>query len=135
MELEWLILADAAQVADGKLYLLGGGWDVLNVTTGFPMQKHLAVAAAFRIPWNETNQRHVVEMEIADEDGHTLAQVGGQLEVGRPPGLPIGAPQRFQLPMEALLTFEHPGTYVIVARIDGEEAGRVRFNIVAPPVR
>jgi hypothetical protein len=37
--------------------------------------------------------------------------------------------------MEALLTFEHPGTYVIVARIDGEEAGRVPFNIVTPSAR
>ncbi len=133
MQLEWLILADGAQVADGKLYLLGGGWDVLGVTTGFPMQKHLAVAASFRVPWNETNQRHGIEIEIADEDGHQLARVDGQIEVGRPAGIPLGHPQRYQLTVEAVLSFEHAGTYVIIGRIGGTEAGRVPFNVVQVP--
>jgi hypothetical protein len=133
VDLEWLILADSAQVVDNKLYLLGGGWDVLTVTTGFPIHKHLAVAAAFRIPWTETNQRHTVEIEIADEDGATLARVTGQLEIGRPVGIPVGHSQRFQLPMEALLTFAHPGTYVVTARIAGGKAGRTTFNVVPAP--
>ena len=34
MEVEWLILADSAQVIGNKLYLLGGGWDQLAVNTG-----------------------------------------------------------------------------------------------------
>ena len=31
MEVDWLILADSAQVTGGKLYMLGGGWDRLTV--------------------------------------------------------------------------------------------------------
>ena len=30
MEIEWLILADSAQIVGNKLYLLGGGWDVAH---------------------------------------------------------------------------------------------------------
>ena len=45
MEIEWLILADAAQVTGNKLYLLGGGWDRLNVNRDFPVNQHCAIAA------------------------------------------------------------------------------------------
>ncbi|HEV8633688.1 MAG TPA: hypothetical protein VG370_05525 [Chloroflexota bacterium] len=89
MEVEWLILADAAQVLGGKLFLLGGGWDVLTVNSAFPLQQRCAVAVALRVPWNETNQRHQVEIEIEDEDGqHELFSVGAEVEVGRRPGIP-----------------------------------------------
>ncbi len=47
---EWLILADAAEVVAGKLYLMGGGWTVLTVSTSFPHRRNIGVAAAFRIP-------------------------------------------------------------------------------------
>jgi len=36
MEVEWLILADAAQVVGNKLYLMGGGWDKLTINNVFP---------------------------------------------------------------------------------------------------
>ena len=133
MKLEWLIVADAAQIADGKLYLLGGGWTVLTVNTGFPVVKPLAVAVAFSVPWEETNQRQKVEIEIADEDGQTLARLDGAVEVGRPPGIPHGQDQRVQVPLEALLQFPRPGTYVVMVRIDGEEVGRTTFNVIPGP--
>jgi hypothetical protein len=133
VDLEWLILADGAHIAEGKLYLLGGGWDILAVNTDFPVQKHLAVAASFRVPWNETNQRHEIEIEIADADANSLAKVGGQIEVGRPVGIPLGFTQRYQFSIDASLQFEKAGTYVIVARIEGTEAGRVPFHVIRTP--
>lgn len=132
MDVEWLILADAAQLVGGKLYLLGGGWDVLTVNTGFPVQQRLSIAAAFRVPWNETNQAHTIEVQIADEDGRVLFTAGGQLEVGRPPGLPAGTEQRSQLVVDPVVTFERPGTYVIIARVAGDEA-RSPFRVVPGP--
>src|SRR6478672_178282 len=102
MNLEWLILADGAQVVDGKLYLLGGGWDIITVNTGFPTQKHLAVAASFRVPWLETNEKHQIEIEIADADGGSVAKVEGQVIVGRPAGIPVGQTQRIQFAFESV---------------------------------
>lgn len=130
MDVEWLILADAAQVVGNKLYLLGGGWDTLVVNTSFPAHQHCAIAASFRVPWNETNQRHDIEIEVADEDGRTLMQVGGQVEVGRPPVIPFGSDQRTQLVFAGVLPFEAPGTCVIIARIEGQESKRVMFRVV-----
>lgn len=135
MKVEWLILADAAQVVGNKLYLLGGGWDTSIVSRGFPVDLRCAVAFSATVPWNETNQRHAFEIEVASEDPGTeapknLLKVGGQFEVGRPPGIPLGQDQRVQLAIDMNLRIDTPGTKVVVARIEGQEMRRIHFNVV-----
>ncbi|MBI3978222.1 MAG: hypothetical protein HY331_08560 [Chloroflexi bacterium] len=133
MQVEWLILADAAQVVGGKLYLLGGGWDVLTVNAGFPVEQRCAVAAAFKVPWNETNQPYDIKIEITDEDRHEkLFQLAGQIEVGRPPGIPPGSDQRTQIAVDLTMKLEHPGTYVIIAEVEGQESSTT-FRVVPRP--
>ena len=93
-----LLLADAAQVADGKLYLLGAGWSV----TG-PGPTPSAVAIKIEVPWDQTNVAHHFELELVDEDGQPVTmpaadgaaqpvQTAGSFEVGRPAGLRPGTP-------------------------------------------
>jgi hypothetical protein len=132
MELEWLILADYAQVVGNKLYLMGGGWDVLTVSSGFPVQQHCAVAASFKVPWNETNERQNIEIDILGDDGENIATVRGQVEVGRPAGIIPGADQRTQIAAELGLNIGRAGTYCVVARIGESERGRVLFRVVEP---
>jgi hypothetical protein len=132
VQLEWLILADAAQVVGNKLFLLGGGWDTLNVRTPFPVNQRLAVAASFRVSWAETNRRHNVSITLSTEDGQVLGEVNGQVEVGRPVGIPPGTDQRAQLAADVIVPIQGPGGVVITARIEGEEAGRVTFRVLAP---
>jgi hypothetical protein len=129
MKVEWLILADAAQVVGNKLYLMGGGWDVLTVNQTFPVTQRCAVAASFLVPWSETNVRHNIEIEIQDEDGKELAKIAGQFEVGRPAGIPVGTEQRTQIAADMGLTFEKPGIFVIIARSAGTEEGRLTFRV------
>lgn len=130
MDVEWLILADSAQVVGNKLYLLGGGWETLVVNTAFPVQQYCSVAASFRVPWNETNQRHSIEIEVQNKDGQSIVQYRGQIEVGRPPGIPLGADQRTQLAFAFVLTFEGPGPFAIVARVEGQEMKRTTFRVI-----
>ena len=139
MEVEWLILADAAQVVGNKLYILGGGWDNLTVNTEFPFLQKCAVALSIKVPWNETNQKHTFEVEILTEDITTeepksLLKVAGHFEVGRPPGIPQGQEQRFQLAIDMNLKIEDFGTKAIVARIEGQELRRILFNVVPGPM-
>lgn len=139
MEVEWLILADAARVVGNKLYLLGGGWDSLIVSSEFPVGLRCAVAFSAKVPWNETNQRHAFELEVASEEPGTetpknLLKIGGQFEVGRPPGIPLGQDQRVQLAIDMDLKIDAPGTKVVVARIEGQEMRRIHFNVVPGPV-
>jgi hypothetical protein len=132
MELEWLILADYAQVVGNKLYLMGGGWDVLTVSTAFPVVQRCAVAASFKVPWNETNERQEIEISILSDDGDSIATVRGQVEVGRPAGILPGTDQRTQIAADLGLNLGKAGTYCIVARIGELERGRVLFRVVAP---
>ena len=139
MEVEWLILADSAQVVGNKLYLLGGGWDLLTINTQFPVDQRCAVALAVNVPWNETNQKHLVEIEVTAEEPtteapKTLVKVGGQFEIGRPPGIPQGQEQRLQMAIELGLRIEAPGAKIIIARIDGQEKRRVHFNVIPGPM-
>jgi len=135
VSLEWLILADSVQVVGNKLYLIGGGWDVLTVNTEFPHDQIIGIAASFAIPWNETNQPHVAEITIIDEDGNaTMAKIAHQFEVGRPPGLPAGSSQRTQVGGTMAIRIARAGSYSIRCQIDGEDQRqRALFRVVAGP--
>ena len=128
MEVEWLILAEAAQVVGQKLYLLGGGWDRLTIPTT-PMYYNMAVAASFKVPWNETNIKHTFEIEIADGEGNGLGKVSGQFEVGRAPGIAAGTDQRSQIAANINWNITKPGLYQINARV-GEAHRSFPFTVV-----
>lgn len=139
MEVEWLILADAAQVVGAKLYLLGGGWDTLAVNTALPVDQKCALSMSILVPWNETNQKHSFEVEIVSEDNNTevpksLVKVGGQFEVGRPPGIRQGQQQRFQLAIDMNLRIETAGAKTVIARVEGQEMRRLEFIVISHPM-
>jgi hypothetical protein len=87
-----IMLADAAQEADGKLYILGGGWSV----TG-PSMPPSAVAMKIDVPWDQANRPHLWRLDLVTEDGDPIEiegqvmRVEGQFEVGRPAGAAPGS--------------------------------------------
>ena len=92
-----MMLADFAQVADGKLTIVGGGWSV----TG-PMPVTFAIAVLFEVPWDRANEKHRFRLDLVDADGHVVfaeteegeepVVIEGEFEAGRPPGLKPGTP-------------------------------------------
>ena len=138
MKVEWLILADSAQVVGSKLFLLGGGWDRLTANSPFPLDRRCAVAVAIQVPWNETNQKRSFEIEVVEEDPateapRTLSKTSGQVEVGRPPGIAPGQDQRVQMALDLNLTIRSAGTVAVIARIEGQESARVQFSVILSP--
>jgi hypothetical protein len=117
-----MMLADAAQEVGGKLYILGGGWSV----TG-PMPTPMAIALKIEVPWDRTNERHDLLIELLDEDGNAVTvpgsdgqpvplQVTGEFEVGRPAGIKPGTPIDSALavtfgplPLEGGRRYQSPG--------------------------
>lgn len=99
----------------------------------------LGIAVAVLVPWDETNQRHSLEVWVEDEDGTVYARVTGEVEVGRPPGLPAGADQRTVLGLNADIAYPRPGGYRVVARC-GDDTSSTSFFVhdpaeaAAPPV-
>ena len=92
-----MLLCDAAQVADGKLYVLGGGWSLIG-----PDPMPSAIALKIDVEWNEIDQPHHWELFLVDEDGNPVIAEGlegpqaiegrGDVEVGRPVAVPEGSP-------------------------------------------
>jgi hypothetical protein len=92
-----MVLADSAQVADGKLFILGGG--VAHIG---PQPQPLAIALLIEVPWDRANIQHDWKLELLDEDGGPVMRddmpvlVGGTFESGRPvgqsPGTPLAVP-------------------------------------------
>ena len=133
MEIDFLILADAAQVADGKLYLLGGGWDRIAVQ-GLPAVHMAGIAVGVLVPWSETNTPQTLTLTIEDEDGAAvLPPVAVRVEVGRPPGLPAGAEQRVMVTFNAQLALPRLGGYVVSAALEDGTQRRLRFGVVPAP--
>lgn len=133
VEIEWLILADAAQVVGQKLYLMGGGWNRITIQKLPPIQHQMAVALAISVPWARTNERHNLELEVADADGGTLKKINGEFEVGRPPGTPPGQPMRTQVAFGMTLEIKKVGSFEITARVNGEVSRQVTFYVVPSP--
>ncbi len=92
-----MMLCDAAQVAEGKLYILGAGWSLIG-----PDPMPMAVALKIDVDWNEAEQVHHWELYLTDadgqpvlvntEDGSQAVEVRGDFQVGRPEGVPEGSP-------------------------------------------
>jgi hypothetical protein len=90
-----MMLADAAHEANGKLYILGGGWSI-----SAPRPHAYAIALVLHGPWDQANVRHSARLELMDSDGEPVHSFGqdakpvvwnGGFETGRPPGLKPGA--------------------------------------------
>jgi len=132
-----LMLADAAQVADGKLYILGGG---LSLIPAAPSP--LAIAVKVDVPWDRADRVHNWKLELLDADGMPVMMgdqpvlVQGQFEVGRSEHLQDGT----ALPMPLAVNFSGltlPPSQRFVWRMaiddDTEPDWQVGFSVAAAP--
>lgn len=137
-----VLVADSAQVVAGKVFALGLGWD--NI--GTPTPPH-AVVILLDIDWNETNQQFQMRAELVDSDmnpvtiptplGEQPIALEGQLEVGRPAGLPPGSSVRvpFAASVGPLnLTPGHRYEWRVTINGQHQEGWSESFTIRAQPV-
>lgn len=130
MNIHALLLADSAQAVDGKLYVLGGAWKVLRFPE-FPAQIIVGIAVAIDVDWNETNQRHHLDLHFEDADGNAMdPKIGADFEAGRPPGAVAGSELRIVFAVNGPLVVPAPGSYAAVASVGGVELARSRFEAI-----
>lgn len=128
-----MLLADAAQVADGKLSILGGGIAMVP-----PTPQALALAMVVTVPWSRAGETIPWVCELLDTEGMPVMAgdvpvlVNGQVAAGRPEGWPEGQP----LNVPVVISFNglplQPGaTFVWRLAIDGasDERWVVRFSV------
>lgn len=129
MEVEFLVLADAAQVAGGKLYMLGGGWTIWRAPS-YPARASFSIAAGFRIGWDETDMPHPMEIQIHSPDGREILRAEGRVQAGRPQGVIEGSSQLVMLAVSAPATFETAGPYELSLTMNGEVEWVVPFDCI-----
>ena len=137
MDIDYLILAEHAEVTGSKLYLMGGGWDTMNVPD-VPANVRITAVAGIRVEWDETNVSLPVVVRVDDDDAQEVFRLDGQMNVGRPPQLLPGASQLSQMTFVLQLQLKALGGYRVSLAV-GPEDRQVRrsvpFRLVkaAPP--
>jgi hypothetical protein len=155
MEIEGF-LADSVEAVEGKLYVLGAGWNALNTPTLPFRQPRIGVGLIIRVPYTATNEMHAFELTLQDADGLELPMAeappeagtpdgkvrrfGGQFNVGRPPTLQPGDEQLVTLAINIDgLEFQRADAYRFVIELDGSPEKELPFRVVqafrATPLR
>ena len=80
-EVDYLLVADRAEVVNGKLYLMGGSWDRITPPQ-FPHRMMLGIALGVRIPFTFTDEQHTVNVELRHEDKRIVG-FAAKLTTGR----------------------------------------------------
>lgn len=126
------LLADAVQASQGKLFILGGGWDVLTVRSLPARHPSMGIGIRVRVPWGWPGDAVRLDVELQDEDGKSVlpSSLSAPVPVRRPDHLPEGQ----DLTVVRALTFTNlvfrsEGGYSFVISIDSEVKERLRFLV------
>lgn len=139
-------LADSAEAVNGKLYVLGAGWDMLVVSEVPAVQQRVAVGVLVQVGWNDTELEHDVTLRLETEDGEPVPLA--RHAAGMPPGTSVAAiGHRFTTGRGTLVRAgdaqTHPVTFTIndllldrvggyswVIGVDGEIMHRLPMRVV-----
>jgi hypothetical protein len=133
IQIKVMMLADAAQAVGGKLYILGGGFDRINMPT-VPFGHKFDLAMLIEVPWVATNQPYQVVVELEDADGQPMGyRAEATMETGRPPGIRQGTSLTIPLAIPVVAEFATAGRYFLRASINGRPANYAAIEAVALP--
>jgi hypothetical protein len=112
MKIEFVILADAAEVVGGKLYLLGGAWNQYRCSA-FPSPATMAFVTSILVDWGEAGKRYPLSMTLADDVGvPVIPPINGEVDIGRPPeGSEV--PPRTVVALNVHVSLPRPGRYTL----------------------
>ena len=143
-------LADSVASAEGKLYVQGAGWNVINALKIPVRHARIGIGLIIRVPYTATNQMHKFAIYLRDLDENELPiadappeieapdgkirRIGGQFNVGRPPPLQPGDEQLVAMAINVDgLTFDRPDSYKFVIELDGSPEKELPFRVNQVP--
>lgn len=131
--IESLLLADFAEVINGKLYVMGAGFTQVHLAN-LEQAHRFYLAAAFRVPFSSSDEGVPFSVRLENLDAVPLEcwSMEGQLETRRTPGQRDGdTVTMFAVPVDVVV----PEPMDVVLRIRfGEDERTSRFRVqVAHP--
>lgn len=138
------MLANHAEVSEGRLFISAGGWDQVPVQPGSsgPWMVSCALALLIKVPWTDTNRQHALAIDFVDEDDRPvpLGDGSGSLHVefpfsaGRDASVTEGSEQNVSMAINfAALPVANLGAFNFRLQIDGETVERVPLHLFSPP--
>ena len=132
MDIDYLLLADAAMAVQGKHYLLGAGWDTVFAPSFPASYPSFGVALRVRATGSEERRAYDLEVDVVDATGRSILPV--------PPGplrSAVDVRQADRLICMAFtligIAFPSSGTYAVVARLEGGVEFSTPFTVEAAP--
>ena len=137
MKLTTALLADAATVEGGKLFVHGGGWDKITLRQVPAVHPSMALVLVFQVEYDEALRDIPISIRLVDEDETASgAEINGVINVGHAPqskrGAPTFVPQAITI---QLIEFERTGRFSFKVSSGSEELGAVPFEVRQPDAR
>ena len=129
--LDWVMLADRAEVLSNKLYMMGGGWDRIQLPQ-FPVVYPLAIAIRITIPVDDVREDHRLNFQLLGAEGGQIspAEIGFRSQGARSASRPDVA----MIALSTLVQFPEPGAYEVEVSIDGGDGTRLYVLVEQAPV-
>jgi hypothetical protein len=132
MEISSAMLADAASVADGKLYINGGGWNAIFAQQVPVVHPALTLVVVFKFAWNDANEDFTLALDLVDEDDQPTS-VSGMIQMRSAPAPFAKKAADFYSPYVQpfyQLSFERAGNYRFRIRNGEKELVSVPLGVV-----
>lgn len=133
MQIEYAFLADAAAAPEGKLYVLGGGFDEIFAENFPAVHPTMTLVVKARLGPTECDRRHEMEVDLWDEDGKSIANFSTHFERPRHPTSPTRDVFVQTVANLVGLPFPHAGTYTFRISIDGAELKVLNLGLSQRP--
>lgn len=131
MELDFAFLADAADVASGKLFVLGGAFDTIHVPALPATHPTLAVVLRLLLGPHDLDRKHQLQIVLLNADGRTLASAQGELGVQKSPETPAGWKQAVVLPLRFFnVPFQQAGHYSIEILVNDSVVKAIPLRVI-----
>jgi hypothetical protein len=131
MELTTAMLADGAHSIGGKLYILGGQWDRLAVSSFPAHHPAMALVLVLRVEYTEALRRVDLKVELTLDGVAVGVGAEARFETGHAPGTTHGAPTFVPIAVPfANVPFGAPGRYEWVITAGADELGRVPLQVL-----
>ncbi len=130
---DYLLVADYAEVINGKAYVVGAGWDKFS-PPAYPAPMKIGIAVGIRVPYLESNTPHHLSVRMRNGDGQEVFKIEGDLETGRPPGS-RGDSILVPLAVNAQVDVPSPQLFELVAEVDSQSRRRISIRAmrIGPP--
>jgi uncharacterized protein DUF6941 len=130
-----MLICDAAVLAEGKLFMLGGGWSICAADMPLPMA--LAIRLEFPFQPEPLAFKMALTLEYTGADGKTLPAIRTSSETTitpDEPGAGLGASLIAQFAMQFGTPMLPAGRYEWLLRVDRRLVGRAGFLAVSRDV-